>query len=100
MLWAIYCTDKADTAPLRDQHMRPHLDYLDQRKSILVLAGATLTDDDSAATGSLFIINVQTRSEAEAFSAGDPFTKAGIFERITVTRMRKSQWNPQAADNA
>ncbi|HEY2527120.1 MAG TPA: YciI family protein [Xanthobacteraceae bacterium] len=100
MLWAIYCVDKADTAPLRDQHMRSHLDYLDRRKSILVLAGAMLTDQDSVATGSLFIINVQTRSKAEAFSAGDPFTKAGIFERITVTRMRKSQWNPQAADNA
>jgi uncharacterized protein YciI len=80
--------------------MRSHIDYLHQRKSILVLAGATLKDDDSGATGSLFIINAQTRSQAEAFSAGDPFTKAGIFERITVTRMRKSQWNPQAADNA
>jgi uncharacterized protein len=78
MLWAIYCIDKADTAPLRDQHMPSHLDYLDQRKSILALAGATLTDDDSAAIGSLFIVSVQTRSEAEAFSAGDPFTKAGI----------------------
>ena len=100
MLWAIYCIDKADTAALRAQHMRPHLDYLDQRKSILVLAGATLTDDGSKATGSLFIINLQTRSEAEAFSAADPFTKAGIFERIIVTRMRKSQWNPRAADNA
>jgi uncharacterized protein len=74
MLWAIYCIDKADNAPLRGQHMRSHLDYLDQRKSILILAGATLTDDESAATGSLFIINVQTRSKAEAFSAGEPFT--------------------------
>lgn len=100
MLWAIYCIDKASTAALRDQHMRPHREYLDQRSSILVLAGATLTDDESAASGSLFIINVQTRAEAEAFSAGDPFTKAGIFERITITRMRKSQWNPQSAENA
>jgi uncharacterized protein len=80
--------------------MRPHPEYLDQRSSILVLAGATLTDDGSAASGSLFIVNVQTRAEAEAFSAGDPFTKAGIFERITITRMRKSQWNPQAAESA
>ena len=46
MLWAIYCSDKAATAPLRDQHMRSHLDYLDQRKPILVLAGATLKDDE------------------------------------------------------
>jgi hypothetical protein len=99
MLWAIYCIDKADTAPLRAAHATaPRLPRPTKVNSCS--RGATLTDDASAATGSLFIINVQTRSEAEAFSAGDPFTKARIFERIIVTRMRKSQWNPQAADNA
>jgi uncharacterized protein len=100
MLWAIYCVDKADTAALRERHMRPHREYLDRQSSILVLAGATLTDDGVAASGSLFIINATTRAEAEAFSASDPFTQAGIFSRITITRMRKSQWNPQAAEGA
>jgi hypothetical protein len=37
MLWVIYCNDRVDTASLRDQYLR----YLDQRKSIPVLAGAT-----------------------------------------------------------
>jgi len=59
-----------------------------------------LTDDDSAATGSLFIINVQTRSEAEAFSGWRPFHKSRHIRADHVTRMRKSQWNPQAADDA
>ena len=98
MLWAIYCIDKADTAPLPNQHIRRTSTTLNNESQFSF--SRALTDDDSAATRSLFIINVQTRSEAEAFSAGDPFTKAGIFERITVTRMRKSQWNPQAADDA
>jgi uncharacterized protein YciI len=100
MLWAIYCVDGSNAASLRDQHMRPHRDYLDQQKPLLVLGGATLSDDASAATGSLFIINVRDRAEAEAFSANDPFTRAGIFERILITRMRKSQWNPPAAEVA
>ena len=100
MLWAIYCVDRSNTASLRDRHMRPHRDYLDQRKPILVLGGATLNDDASTATGSLFIINVRDRVEAETFSANDPFTRAGIFDRIVITRVRKSQWNPPAADGA
>jgi uncharacterized protein len=49
---------------------------------------------------SAFIINAQDRSEAEAFSENDPFTRAGIFGRIVITRVRKSQWNPPAAEGA
>jgi uncharacterized protein YciI len=100
MLWAISCVDKPDTAGLRDTYMRVHRAYLDDQKSILVLAGATLTDDGQAPNGSLFIINVASRAQAEAFSAADPFTQAGIFARIAIMRMRKSQWNPDAAENA
>ena len=43
MLWAIYCTDKTDTAALRDQHMRPHREYLDQRRSVLLRGGNAAT---------------------------------------------------------
>jgi hypothetical protein len=27
----------------------------------------------------------------------EPFRKAGLFKRVTVTRMRKGQFNPSAA---
>jgi uncharacterized protein YciI len=97
MLWAISCVDDPDTAALREQHMQPHRKYLDDRKDVLVLAGATLTDEGSTATGSLFIVNLRSRTEAEAFSDGDPFTQAGVFAKVSITRMRKSQWNPEAA---
>jgi uncharacterized protein len=100
MLWAISCIDNSDTASLRETHMQPHRSYLDEHKSILVLAGATLTDDGQKSTGSTFVINVSTRAEAEIFSANDPFTKVGVFAQIMITRMRKSQWNPKAAEGA
>jgi hypothetical protein len=52
------------------------------------------------AIGSLFVVNVGTRAEAKAFSDGDPFTQTGVFASITITRMRKGQWNPEAAEGA
>jgi uncharacterized protein YciI len=100
MLWAITCVDNRDTAVLREQHMQVHRAYLDRQNSILVLGGATLTDNGEQATGSLFIINVRNRVEAAAFSASDPFTQAGVFSSVSITRIRKSQWNPKAAENA
>ena len=100
MLWAISCSDKPNTADTRATNLQPHRDYLQSQKGILVLAGATQSDDGTQAIGSLFIVNVGSRTEAKAFSDGDPFTKAGVFAGITITRMRKGQWNPQAADGA
>ncbi len=100
MLWAISCIDKPNTTAVRDAHLQPHRRYLQSQRSILVLAGATLSDDGKEATGSLFIVNVSSRAEAQAFSDSDPFTQAGVFASVTITRMRKSQWNPEAAESA
>lgn len=100
MLWAIVCVDKPNTAAIRDSVLQPHRDYLGSQKNILVLAGATQNDDGTAAIGSLFIVNVNSRAEAKKFSDGDPFTQKGVFAGITITRMRKGQWNPGAAEGA
>jgi uncharacterized protein YciI len=100
MLWTIFCVDEPNTAAIREKVLQPHRDYLQSQKGILVLAGATQTDDGKEAIGSLFVVNVGSRAEAKAFSDGDPFTKAGVFAAITITRMRKGQWNPGAAEGA
>ena len=100
MLWVISCTDKANTADARAAVLQPHRDYLQSQKRILVLAGATQSDDGATAIGSLFVVNVGSRAEAKAFSDGDPFTQTGVFASITITRMRKGQWNPDAAEGA
>lgn len=100
MLWAIVCVDKPNTAAIRDSVLQPHRDYLASRKNILVLSGATQSDDGTQAIGSLFILNVNSRAEAKQFSDGDPFTQNGVFASITISRMRKGQWNPGAAEGA
>ena len=100
MLWAITCTDKPNTAAIREEHLLPHREYLQSQKGILVLAGATQTDDGKEAIGSLFVVNVDSREKAKAFSDGDPFTRAGVFSNVTITRMRRGQWNPEACEGA
>ena len=100
MLWIISCVDKPNTAAIREKVLAPHRDYLGSQKGILVLAGATQNDDGTQAIGSLFVVNVDSRAKAKAFSDGDPFTQNGVFAGITITRMRKGQWNPAAAEGA
>ena len=100
MLWAISRVAAPNFAAMREKGLQPHLDYLHSQKKILVVSGATLTDDGKDVTGSMLIINVGSRAEAKAFVDADPFQKAGMFTSVTITRMRKGQWNPQAAEGA
>jgi uncharacterized protein YciI len=100
MLWVISCTDNPNTAAIRDKVLVPHREYLGSQKKILVLAGATQSDDGTQAIGSCFVVNVGSRADAKAFSDGDPFTQNGVFKSVTITRMRKGQWNPDAAEGA
>ena len=100
MLWAISRIAAPNFTANREKSLQPHIDYLQSHKKILVLSGATTSDDGKDFVGSLLIVNVGSRAEAQAFVDGDPFTKAGMFTGVTITRMRKGQWNPQAAEGA
>ena len=100
MLWAISRVAAPNFAAMRERGLQPHLDYPHSQKAILVLSGASLTDDGKDYVGSLLIVNVGSRAEARAFVDADPFQQAGMFTSVTITRMRKGQWNPQAAEGA
>lgn len=97
MLYIIYQVDRLDGAGIRAANRAEHFAYLDRHQDILVLGGATLADDGVTRTGSVLIINVHSREEAERFSADEPFRRAGLFERVEIRRMRRGQWNPAAA---
>ena len=97
MLYIIYQEDREDGAAIRAATREAHFAYLEQHKNILVLGGALLEDDGATRTGSVLIINVPDRAAADAFSANEPFRKAGLFSSVKVSRMRRGQWNPDAA---
>jgi uncharacterized protein YciI len=82
--------DKPGHAPMRTRERDVHLAYLDANKSLLLACDAKLEDDGSNAGGGLYVVDLDTREEAERFIANDPFALAGLFERVTITRWRKA----------
>jgi uncharacterized protein YciI len=90
MPFLIETWDKPDGQPLRQQHRAEHLAFLAENASRLLAVGAKLSDDGSDGGGSFYIVDVDTREEAEAFLAADPFSIAGLPARHTATRWRKA----------
>lgn len=86
MLFLIHCTQRADGQAIRDAHYAAHRAYLQASPVDIKLAGPMVEDDGERRIGSVFIVDVPDRAAAEAFSAGDPFTQNGLFERVLITR--------------
>ncbi|HLI13493.1 MAG TPA: YciI family protein [Alphaproteobacteria bacterium] len=97
MLYVLYMEDGLRSAEIRAAKRDEHLAYLDRHKDILVLGGALLAEDGKTRIGSMLVLNVASRAEAEAFSSGEPFRRAGLYASVKITRMRRGQWNPDAA---
>ena len=53
-------------------------------------AGSTRTDDGQKPIGGLLILDVESRSEAEAIFNADPFTQAGLRTNVVMRYWYKS----------
>lgn len=88
MPYVIRTYDKPDSAELRARTRPAHLAYLLPYAPRILAAGGFLEDDGSAGTGSLIVFDTEDRAEAERLVAEDPYTQAGLFERVEVNRWR------------
>lgn len=90
MPYIIETFDKPDHQAQRQLHRPEHLAFLEDNKHLLLACGAKLQDDGKDTGGGLYIVDLDTRAAAEAFIAADPFFKADLFDRVTITRWRKA----------
>ena len=87
MLFAITCTDKPESLPIRLATRDTHIAYLRSHAASLVHAGPLL-DTQGRPCGSLLLVEVEDEAAARALTAGDPYGKAGLFESVVVQPFR------------
>lgn len=91
MHFIFYCKDKPGHEQTRIANRMAHLDYLEAHKAQLFCAGPLLSDDADSThmIGSLLVLDLPDRPAADAFAAGDPYAKAGLFESVVIHPWRK-----------
>jgi uncharacterized protein YciI len=89
MHWLIKCRSKPNTDALRLATIEAHRNFLDGYADVTWYSGPLFTDDNKNAIGSLRLIEFPDRGAALAYINADPYTKAGIFQAITIER-----WKP------
>jgi uncharacterized protein YciI len=87
MQFVIHCHDKPDgaarRAPLRDAHH----EYLQRHQEIMVARGPLLDDEGLKTIGSVLILDVADKAQANAFWSDEPFNRAGVYD-WTMERWR------------
>ena len=88
MQFVIHAHDKADGAARRTPLREAHHDYLNRHPQRFIARGPLLDDDGKQMIGSLIMLDVANKAEADAFWADLPFNRGGVYERATVERWR------------
>lgn len=88
MSWLLICRDRPGALDIRLATREAHLAYL--RESGVVRLAGPLTDDAGAMNGSLLEIDVPDRAAAEAFAAGDPYARAGLFAAVEIVAWKRA----------
>ncbi|MEO5365963.1 MAG: YciI family protein [Magnetococcus sp. WYHC-3] len=91
MVYAIICTDRSNSLPLRRETRPRHLARLEALKAEgrLILAGpfpaADSTDPgEDGFTGSLIVASFASFEEADAWAQADPYREAGVYQDVAV----------------
>lgn len=82
MLVALIARDNAGALPVRLENRPAHVAYL--KSSEAVQQAGPLLDAGGDMCGSLIVLDVADMAEAEAWVAGDPYGKAGLFASVEL----------------
>jgi uncharacterized protein YciI len=81
------CLDKADALELRIATREAHLAYVRGNLTNVKVAGPMMNEAGEMA-GSMFIFEADDIDVVRAFNAADPYTQAGLFERVEIRPIR------------
>jgi uncharacterized protein len=87
MRFALICLDKPNALQTRVDNRSAHLEHLNT--SGVVEQAGPFIDAAGQMCGSLIILNVGTKAEAEAWAAADPYAKAGLFQSVMIQEWKR-----------
>jgi uncharacterized protein YciI len=87
MLFTIVCLDKPGHVDLRMKTRPEHLAWIETAAPPALFIGPMIAEDGSM-VGSLYVAEFADLAAAKAFQKGDPYEKAGLFERVLIHATR------------
>ena len=87
MRYALICIDKPNALQTRVENRAAHLEHI-QTSGVVEQAGPFI-DAAGQMCGSLIIVDVASKAEAEAWAAADPYGTAGLFQSVMIQEWKR-----------
>ncbi|MCP1848872.1 MULTISPECIES: YciI family protein [Bradyrhizobium] len=84
MLTVVRCLYRPGGADERLAIRDIHVAYMIENRRWLDQGGALMSADGSVVEGMFLVLRHETREAADAFLANEPYTRAGLFESVTI----------------
>jgi len=88
MNYLFFCRDNPGVGALRKQTEQAHWAFMDDYAAGFVARGPTLTDDGTAQTGSMHIVDLPDAAAVQRFAYEEPRHKAGLYSEVIIGRWR------------
>ena len=90
VIYVRLCIDRPGSRDLRMAHRDARQRWLGNPPGRIVEAGPLFVDDaGDAYGGTMMLIEADSREAAMAVHEDDPFTKAGVYDRVVLMRYEK-----------
>ena len=89
MLFVIHALDHEVMVEKRLELIGAHRDYAAKSDVKIAISGPLTADDGETVIGSLLIVDVENRAEAEDFAKHYPLAKAGIWKQLDITAFQR-----------
>ena len=95
MLFVIRFTDKPKSQEIREQNLKAHIAWLDERRDSILVAGSLREQPGSNPIGAFWVVEVDDKVEASEIFKSDPFWTSGMRESVEVLHWSKAFPNEQ-----
>ncbi len=87
MRYVLICHDRSNALQTRVENRAAHLAHI-EASGVVEQAGPFI-DAAGQMCGSLIVLEVDSRDEAEAWAAADPYASAGLFASVMIQEWKR-----------
>ena len=90
MLFAVLFTDKPGHGAMRAEHLHAHIDWVDQNKGQVLVAGSLRNEPHEVPKGGLWVVEAESKTAVFELMKTDPFYTCGLRQGIEVLYWSKA----------